>query len=491
MDWKDNYERKLRSPEEAAQLIKSGERAMVAGASTDQPKIMKEALFSRRDELRDVSIFHLCPRVEPGWLDPGHEEHFKVDITGFISPIGRPSVTEKRTGYIPNAWDMTIKDLERPGEHRPIDWHIMVVSPPNKHGFCSLGPFLWMKKEFAKRSKNVIAEVDENVKWVYGDTTIHVTEIDHFVEYTAESIPDEDLPRVLADIEPEEKRTKIEMYAKQMLPHSRHTGLAILKELDVASIDSLAETIGLVPPKEAEAIAGHLNTLLRHRDTIQIGQGSPSAYVHRFGAFEGKEDLGYHGEMTARGIVTMIKEGQMNGKYKTHYPGKAIFSALDGVSPEELEYACENPRIELYPTNWVSTIPVIAANDNMVAIQNGISVDLTGQINAETIFGGLPLNGPGGQPPSQIGALYSKGGRAITVMRATAVQGSVSCIVPQFEPGEVVTVPRAYADYIVTEYGVARLMGKTLRERAEALISIAHPDFRTELWTKAKELFWP
>ena len=176
---------------------------------------------------------------------------------------------------------------------------------------------------------------------------------------------------------------------------------------------------------------------------------------------------------------------------ETFCPGKAIFSALDGVSPEELEYACENPRIEVHPTNWVSTVPVIAANDNMVAIQNGVSVDLTGQINAESIFGGLMLNGPGGQPPSQIGALYSKGGRAITVMRSTAVQGSVSCIVPQFEPGEVVTVPRAYADYIVTEHGVARLMGKTLRERAEELITIAHPDFRDELMGKAKELFWP
>jgi 4-hydroxybutyrate CoA-transferase len=130
-------------------------------------------------------------------------------------------------------------------------------------------------------------------------------------------------------------------------------------------------------------------------------------------------------------------------------------------------------------------------NDNMVSIQNGISVDLTGQINAETIFGGLPLNGPGGQPPSHIGALYSKGGRAITVMRATAVGGTVSCIVPQFEPGTVATVPRQYADYMVTEFGIAKLMGKSLRERAEELISIAHPDFRAELRKEAQKLFWP
>ena len=113
MDWKEAYKRKLLSAEEAARLIKSGERVMVAGGSTDQPKIMKETIFARRNELSDVHIFHLCPIREPGWLDPGHEEHFKVDITGYLSPIGRPSVTERRTGFIPNSWDMTLKEFDR------------------------------------------------------------------------------------------------------------------------------------------------------------------------------------------------------------------------------------------------------------------------------------------------------------------------------------------------------------------------------------------
>jgi len=127
----------------------------------------------------------------------------------------------------------------------------------------------------------------------------------------------------------------------------------------------------------------------------------------------------------------------------------------------------------------------------MVSLQNGISIDLTGQINAETIFGGLLLNGPGGQPPSHIGALCSKGGRAITVMRSSAVGGTISCIVPQFEPGTVATIPREYADYIVTEYGIARLMGKSFRERAAELIAIAHPDHRAELKKEAQRLFYP
>jgi len=117
MDWKAEYRRKLVSAEEAARLIKSGERVMIAGGSTDQPKIMKEAIFARRGELHDVYIYHMCPVREPGWLDPGYEENFKVDITGYISPIGRPSVTERRTGFIPISWDMTLKEFERAGEH--------------------------------------------------------------------------------------------------------------------------------------------------------------------------------------------------------------------------------------------------------------------------------------------------------------------------------------------------------------------------------------
>ncbi|MDY6933716.1 MAG: acetyl-CoA hydrolase/transferase C-terminal domain-containing protein [Spirochaetota bacterium] len=491
MDWKEEYRSKLISAEEAAKLIKSGDRVMVAGGSTDQPKIMKDAIFARRDELMDVSILHFCPIKEPPWLEPGHEDHFRVEITGFTSPIGRPSVAEKRTGFIPLAWDCTLKDFERANEHKIIDWDLVTLSPPNKHGFCSLGPNLWIKKDYIRKAKRVIAEVDNNIQWFYGDTTIHISEIDYFVEHTPEIITDEDLINAIADIEPEEKRRKIEEYGKQILPQMRPMVLELFSLFDVATIDSFADTIGLVPPKEAEAIAGYVNTLINSGDTFQIGQGSPSAYMHRFGAFDGKEDLGYHGEMTARGIGTMIKEGQITGKYKNFNQYKSIFSSLDGMSPEELEYASENPLIEIYATNWVTSIPIVAANDNMVAIQNGISVDLTGQITAETIFGSEPLNGPGGQPPSHIGALYSKGGRGITVLRSSAINGTVSCIVPQFDPGTVVTIARCYADYIVTENGIARLMGKTLRERAEELISIAHPDFRSDLMKEAKRLFWP
>ena len=162
------------------------------------------------------------------------------------------------------------------------------------------------------------------------------------------------------------------------------------------------------------------------------------------------------------------------------------------MSPEELEYACENPKIELYPTNWVSTIPVISANDNMVSIQNGVSVDLTGQINAETILGGLAAEWSrrGSRLPTSAPSI-PKGEEPLQSCVPAAVEGTLSCIIPTFEPGDIVTIPRAYADYVVTEFGVARLMGKTLRERAQALIAIAHPNFRDELKEQAKNCFGP
>jgi len=493
MDWREEYKRKLRTPEEAAKLVKSGD-AIAIGGSTDQPKIMQQAIFARRDELRGVKVFYACPVTDPGWLQPGAEESFQVTLTGYIGPIARPAVTERRVDFIPNSWATTMKAYDRPGEEREFDVYIVTVSPPNKHGFCCFGPMLWFKRTWMRRAKKIIAEVDENMRWVYGDTTVHVSEIDHFVEYTPHVMSDEEIAEAVKDMEPE-KQEKIKLYASLLLSHLRATVLGVFSLMDVAGIDSIAETLGLVLPKatekEIKGITDHFSLLINSGDCFQIGQGSPSAFLHRLGGFQGREDLGYHAEMTARGVATMIKEGQITGRRKSFMPGKSIFSSAEGMSPEELEYAAENPKFEFYETSWVTRPDIVCQNDNMVSIQNGISVDLTGQINSETIFGGLPLNGPGGQPESHLGALFSKGGKAITVMRSTAVGGTVSCIVPQFEPGTVVTVPRHHADYIVTEFGIAKLMGKSFRERAGELISVAHPNFRAELKKEAQKLFWP
>jgi len=494
MDWQEEYRRKLITPEAAAKLVKSGDRIGIGGA-IHEPDIIPDALWERRGELRDVKIVHLCPMKDYGWCQPGAEESFGVEVIGYVGALIRPRANERLVSLIPNGWHLALKADERAEERKDLDVFFARLSPPNERGFCSSGSELWLKKDWARKAKKIVVEIDENTRWVFGDTWFHVSEIDHFVEHSTPIMTDEELRAQVADIEPEEKRARILQYGLESAPYQRPRLVEVFAMLDVHSIDSLAETVGLIVPsaleKTLEAIAGHVNTLLRDGDCFQIGQGSPSAFLHRFGAFDGKADLGYHAEMTARGVATMVREGQITGKHKNIHTGKAVFNSFAGMSPEEAEYAAENPLFEVYGASYVTDPRVIARHDNMVAINNGLSVDLTGQINSETIFGGMLVNGPGGQPDSHLGAILSKGGRAITVMRSTVMDGTVSTIVPQLEPGTVVTVGRQYADYIVTEQGIARLMNKNFRERANELISVAHPDFRAELKKEAQRLFWP
>ena len=494
MDWQEEYNRKLTTAEEAVKIVKSGDRVAVGG-SIDEPIALPEALFARHDELRRVKIIHLCPTSDYGWCQPGGEKSFEVEVIGYVGPVSRPRANERRISLIPNGWHFSSKADERAKERKDFDVFLVKVSTPNERGFCCFGSELWLKKDWARKAKKIIAEVDSNTSRVFGDSWIHVSEIDYFVEHDTPSITDEELPGSVAHIEPEEKRQKILQYCHDLLPFMRPRVLSIFEIMDVGGIDSIAETIGIIVPegleKTFEAIAGHVNQLLKDTDCFQIGQGSPIAFLPRFGAFAGKEELGYHAEMTARGVATMVREGQITGKYKNIHTGKAVFNSFGGMSPEEALHAAENPRFEVYSAAYVTDPRVIAMHDNMVAINNALSVDFTGQINAEVIFGNMLINGPGGQPDSHLGAILSKGGRAITVMRSAVMDGTVSTVLPKFEPGTVVTVGRQYADYIVTEYGIAKLMNKNFRDRANELISVAHPDFRAELKKEAKKLFWP
>ena len=494
MDWKEEYKRKLTTPAAAVRIIKSGDRVAIGG-SIDEPEALPAALWERREELTDMKIYQLCPMQDYGWGQPGAEERFDVEVIGFIGPISRPRANERRISLIPNGWHFSDKTEERSNEHKDIDVFMVRVSPPNERGVCCFGSELWLKKDWAKKAKKIIAEVDSYTPWVYGDSWIHVSQVDLFVEHDSVVMTDEQVRERTAAIELAEKRERMATYLLELLPHQREPLFGIFSMIDVNGIDSFAETVGLVIPKGQEkimeAIAGYVNELMRDGDCFQIGQGSPSAFLPRCGAFAGKGDLGYHAELTARGVATMVRDGQITGKYKKIHQGKAVFNSFAGMSPQEAQYASNNPFFEVYCARYVTDPRVIAMNDNVVAINNGLNVDLTGQINSEVIFGGMLLNGPGGQPDCHLGALMSKGGRAITVLRSIALGGSISCIVPQFEPGTVVTVPRHYADYVVTEYGIARLMNKNLRERANELIAIAHPDFRAELRKEAQRLFWP
>jgi len=494
-DWKEDYKRKLVSADEAARAVKPGDRVVLPFA---HPTAVPLALGKRKDELRNVYLEINAPWLDPCWLQPGCEENFFVGAIHFLGPVGRPSHDAKICSFVPCLMSLRPKlcDEERLHGRRGIDVFMTNVSPPDKHGFCSFGPHMWNKKSYAKRARVVIAEVDENMVYPYrGDNFIHVSDVDYFVESPTVRFTDKQLKDLIKETVTDEKLRRD--WTNALLMGNKHEpeyiGRAanmIAPMMNLMSPDFFTGLVGLEEPyPEAETIAGYVGQLIKNGDTIEIGAGRPSTWLPRVGLFDNFEDLGIHSEMSAWGQHELIKSGVFNGKRKTLNPGKAIFTALDGAGWEGYQWMSDNPLVEMYDCEYVHKPTVIAQNDNMVAINSVLQVDLTGQITCETQFGPRMINGPGGQLDFHLGAFMAKGGRAISVLRSLAFGGS-STIVPQMSEGSLVTIPRQFADYVVTEYGIASLAGKSHRERAEELIAIAHPDCRAELRKEARKLFW-
>lgn len=436
MDWRDAYNRKLVSAEQAAKAVKDGDRVVIPLGCA--PNALAFALAARRNELRGVQVILGSAAVDYGWYDPGWEESFQTQVW-FGGPIYRPLLSERRGDYAPWVFSRRAKTFEegRP-EHQPVDVLMLDVTPPDEHGFCGFGSSVWSKKQEIRMARTVLAQVNSRLIRTFGDNLVHVSEIHQFVEQ-----PEEDVVRRVP------------------------------------------------PPVDPHCypIAEQIKGLVKDGDTLQIGLGTATQPLPQLGTFNNKVDLGWHSELTAPGIVKLVQEGVINGKRKTVHPGKAVGTSL-GNTPEDRAFINMNPMFELYGQDYIHDPCVIAAHANMVAINNAIAVDLTGQINAESI-GPRMHSGTGGQLEFALGAFMSRGGRAITVVPSTAANGTISRIVPILEPGSVVSVPRNFADIIVSEHGVARLLGKSLRQRADALIAIAHPDFRSELRKEAKKLFYP
>jgi 4-hydroxybutyrate CoA-transferase len=490
MDWREEYKRKLVSAEEAVKVVKSGDR--VNFGFPRQATLLTAALAARNEELENVEMLIQNPRVDDGWLQPDRKKAFDVTMYYFIGPVMRKWTDARMADYLPIVFSLEPKILrERAQENKGIDVYMSVVSSPDEHGFCSFGANLWNKKTSARAARKVIFEVDSSVIRTYGDNFIHVSEVDYFVEHTPKLISQEDFDELTAGDNPK-RRTLLQEIFNYFTPYQRSEHLSYLLKADDATVESYYKIFGLgaIAPRLKD-IAEQVKPLIRDGDTIQLGIAGISSYLPHLGVFDDRVDLGYHGEMAARGIGDLIKAGVINGKRKTIHEGKAVFTSIEGFGPEELDFAHENPTIELYDAEYVVNVKTISTNANMVSMNTAISVDLMGQINSEATFGNRMIGGAGGQPESHIGALLSPGGRAITLLRSTALDGAVSCIVPQFDQGAIVTIPRYFADYVVTEYGVARLMGKPVRQRAEELINIAHPDFRSELRKEAQKLFYP
>jgi 4-hydroxybutyrate CoA-transferase len=485
MDWQEYYKARQIPIEEAARLVKPGMRVHfpLAGGTIMQPLVA-----ARAAELAGgIDIRVSSPLADPGWFEKDMSENVRIEFELFIGNIGRPAHDARRGSYLPNMFSMGFKAHdERPDEAKPIDITFVNVTPPNAKGFVSFGPHQWNKRSYVRRARIAVAEVDRNLTRTNGDVWMHVSEFGYFVEGTPPTPDPAALERELAIMEPakanEMRAIVAEAGIERMLPIARYLQRMAPTEVRVL--------LGIAPPPEAyKAIAGYLEELIEDGTTIQIGVGDPSAQMPRLGAFDRKHDLGLHTEMVAPGIARLVDRGIINGRRKTMHRGKAIAVAWSGSDPEDLRIIEDNPAFELYDPEYVLRLSTIASNYRQTSINNALSVDLTGQINSETVIGARMMNGTGGQPETHIGAFLCPGGRAITLLPSTAMGGAISRIVPQFEQGALVTIPRYFADTVVTEFGIARLLGKTHRERANELISVAHPDHRAELRDAANRLF--
>jgi acetyl-CoA hydrolase len=407
--------------------IASGNRVFLTG-NCSVPQQVMAALVTYAPELTDVEITQVLTVGDADYVSPEMEGHIRVN-TLFVSHNVRKAVQEGRADFTP-AFLSEIPRLYR--TELPIDVALIQVSPPDEHGFCSYGVEVGVTKTAAEVAKTVIAEVNPRMPRTLGDSFIHVSKIDHIVEV--------DYP---------------------------------LPEFRMGEPSDIQEQIGQL-----------IGALIEDGSTLQMGIGGiPDAVLNYL---DDKRDLGIHTELFSDGIIDLVDAGIINNEKKTLHPGKIIAGFLLGTQ-RLYDYVHDNPIVELHPSEYVNDPYRIAQNDKMVSINSAISVDLTGQVNADSM-GHLLYSGVGGQVDFVRGAARSNGGKPIIALPATAKDDTISRIAWQLEPGSGVTTSRNDVHYVVTEYGVAYLFGKTLRERAQALIAIAHPDFREELEAKAREL---
>jgi len=437
--WKAEFHKKVVSAAEAAQLIGPG--AKVAFTSGREAFAVGNALAARRDDLKDVRILVPTPTYDFGWYDEGWQDSFDVTIR-MPTHVSQKAMDASRVDFDPG----TVIPFVELADAAKADIVITEVSPPDEKGFCSFGSSLWAKKRQVQEATLVIAEVNENLIRTFGENYIHVSEIDYLVEHTSA----------------ERKMGSTSLAGKQLKKTASY-------------LKTMAENV---------------SQLIKDGDTLQVGVGRTTEPLINLGMVSGHCDLGWHSEATPPGVVSLVREGIINGKYKNIHQGKAVVTSIGGSSREEMRWVHNNPLFWLVDVAYLEDIRIISAHENFVAINNALGIDLGGQVVAETL-GKRQIAAAGGQLPFVIGAWHSKGGRSITVLPSTAKEGSVSRIIPSHSEGTVVTIPRNCVDYVVTEYGIAHLKGKSLRHRSEELIGIAHPDFRPELRKYAKKLFWP
>ena len=421
MTWVDQYQSRIGTPEAAMSLIKSRDSVYLhAGAAT--PQIFVDAFSKRVMQLEGVVISHILSLGDAKYITPEMAGHVRLNSL-FTGANVREAVNAGRADWTP-IFLSEIPGLYKKG-HIPVDVAIIHVSPPDSHGFCSFGVSTDTTIAACKVAKTIVAMVNRQMPRVHGDNFIHASKLDFIVE------ADEQL-----------------FQAPKAILSERHM-----------------------------QIGKYIASLIEDGSTLQMGIGAiPDATLHYL---KDKKNLGIHTEMFSDGVVELVEAGVINGEEKTLHPGKVVSSIVMG-SQHVYDFIHENPFMEFHPTDYVNDPYIIAQNSKMVAINSSIEIDLTGQVCSDSM-GRTNWSGIGGQVDFMRGASRSNGGVPIIAMPSTAKKGTQSRIVLDLKPGAAVTTSRGDVHYIITEFGIAHLHGKTLRQRAKALIEIAHPDFREEL----------
>ena len=430
MSWTDQYKQKVVTAKDAVKAVKSGDRIFLTGNCSVPSKILA-ALVDRAPELKDIEINQALTIGSADYVNPEMEGHLRVN-TMFISHNIRKAVQEGRADFTPvllSEFPLLFKD-----KILPLNVAFVHLSPPDPHGYCSFGVEVGLSKSAAESAEIIIAEVNEQMPRTLGDSFIHVSGIDYIVPV------DYPLPELaMSDGKPSDTVKKIASYIAGLIP-------------DEATMQM---GIGAVP----DAVLSHLYD---------------------------KKDLGIHTELFSDGVIDLVEAGILTNAKKTLHPGKIIAGFILGTK-RLYDWVHNNPLCEFLRTEYVNDPFVISRNHRMVAINSAIEVDLTGQICADSI-GTKLYSGVGGQLDFIYGASRSKGGVPIIALPSTAKD--FSRIVPILKEGAGVVTTRNHVHYVVTEHGVADLYGKTIRERAQALISVAHPQFREELTKEAKSLHY-
>ena len=428
MDWKEYYKSRVVTAEEALSQIRDGETIMPSHAAAE-PKYLTYKLVEMKDQFHDVGILQGLNIGDAPYAAEDCYKHFVIK-SFFYGANNRKCLQEGRGETIP------IHFYAQPVAMRqhavPVDVGLIQVTPPDEDGYVNMGTSCDQTAEIVKLARITIAQVNKNMPHLCGATKIKVTDIDYFVEH------DEDIYE---------------------LPF-------------ITSDDPVSEKIGY-----------YISTLIEDGACLQMGQGKVPNAILKF--LEHKKDLGIHTEVFSDNLIPLVKKGVVNGQAKQIDKGRIVATFVQGTK-DLYKFVDNNPMIQLMPVDYTNNVGVIAQNDNVVAINSAIEVDLMGQVVADSV-GNKMFLGVGGQQDFLRGAEQSKNGKPIIALPSTAKNDTISRIVAGLKPGTPVTTTRNEVHYVVTEYGIADLFGKSISERSEALIAIAHPKFRDQLREEFKQ----